>query len=86
MMVQRDVVSVEPVGDYRIDVVFSDGTAGTVDLEARLWGPMFEPLRDPSLFAAVRLDESAGTIVWPNGADLAPETLYDEVIRSTTTP
>lgn len=42
-------------------------------------GPMFVPLRDEAFFAHVRVDEELGTIVWPNGADLAPDVLHDQV-------
>jgi hypothetical protein len=47
-----------------------------LDLSSRLFGPMFEPLRDATYFARVKLDEF-GVPCWPNGADLAPETLYN---------
>lgn len=63
-------------GGYRILVAFDDGTRGEIDLEAELWGEMFEPLRNPEKFRAFRLDPELRTIVWPNGADLAPEFLY----------
>jgi hypothetical protein len=65
-------------GDYRIAVAFEDGTAREIDLEEELWGEMFEPLRDVEVFRAFRLDEELSTIVWANGADLAPEFLYGE--------
>jgi hypothetical protein len=65
-------------GGYRILVAFDDGTRGEVDLEAELWGEMFEPLRNPEKFRAFRLDPELRTIVWPNGADLAPEFLYEQ--------
>lgn len=65
--------------DYRVWITFSDGTSGEVDLESELWGPMFEPLRDPALFAQVHADPELDTITWPNGADLAPEYLYELV-------
>ena len=42
-----------------------------------MWGTMFAPLKDPAFFAQVRVDEERGTVVWPNGLDLDPETLYD---------
>jgi hypothetical protein len=70
------VVRVEPLEAYRLRLTFSDGSSGEVDLSTRLWGPVFEPLRDLAYFRRVRVDRAAGTIVWPNGADIAPETLH----------
>ena len=63
------------MSDYRIELSFDDGTEGTVDLEKYLIGSMFEPLKDKSMFAQVQFDEELRTIVWSNGADLAPEFL-----------
>lgn len=58
-------------------VRFEDGTTADVDLGYLLeYGGVFEPLRDPAYFASLKADVEAGTIVWPNGADIAPETLY----------
>src|SRR5215813_15016463 len=71
-----DVVGVEVIGDYRLRLHFEDGTVGDVDFRSRQWRGVFAPLRDPHYFARVRVDRRAGTIVWPNGADMAPETLY----------
>lgn len=60
---------------FRIHLTFNDGTEATVDFEAWLTGPIFEPLRDLAYFQKFFVD--GGTIVWPNGADIAPETLYE---------
>jgi hypothetical protein len=65
---------------YRLEVEIEGGWIGVLDLTSELYGPVFEPLRDPELFNQVRLDEF-GVICWPNGADLAPEFVYDEVRR-----
>lgn len=62
--------------DHKIDVLFNDGRKGIVDLSASLRGPMFEPLRDQAAFAQITVDPGLQTIVWPNGADFAPEYLY----------
>jgi len=70
------VVKVEACSTYSLDVTFKDGTRKRVNLLPLLEGPVFEPLRDPKYFARVELDPVAGTVVWPNGADIAPETLY----------
>jgi len=71
------VTEVEVLHDFVVRVAFGDGSAGDVDLRPHLWGRVFQPLRDdPGLFRQVRVDPEARTIVWPNGADLAPETLY----------
>jgi Protein of unknown function (DUF2442) len=69
------IVSVSAGQEYTLNVLFEDGSSGDVDLSARLFGPVFEPLRDPLLFAQVRVDEY-GAVSWTNGADLAPDALY----------
>ena len=61
---------------YVVEVTFNDGTVRRVDLEPELWGPVFEPLRDPALFAQAAIDADAGSVAWPTGAALAPEFLY----------
>jgi hypothetical protein len=69
-------VSVEVLRPYVVEVVFADGSAREIDLESELYGTVFEPLKDPEFFARVRVDEIAGVLTWPNGADLAPEFTY----------
>jgi hypothetical protein len=71
----RRVTEVHVVQPYIVDVTFSDGMQRRIDLEPELWGEVFEPLRDPDAFAQVFVDEE--TIAWPNGADFAPEWLYE---------
>jgi hypothetical protein len=70
------VTSVEVTGTHRLRLTFEDGTVGEVDLSQREWRGIFEPLADPAYFCLVSLDPELGTIVWPNGADIAPETLH----------
>ena len=70
------VVEVRPLDGYKLWLRFHDGVSGTVDLSAELWGPMFEPLKDTTLFAQVAIHPELETVTWPNGADLAPEFLY----------
>jgi hypothetical protein len=67
----------EYAGEYRIKVSFDDGTEGVIDLKEELWGEVFEPLKDLSKFREFRIDSELQTIVWPTGADLAPEYLYE---------
>jgi hypothetical protein len=69
------IVRVSAGQGYTLHLLFDDGRSGEVDLSARLFGPVFEPLRDPLLFARARVDEF-GAVCWPNGADLAPDALY----------
>jgi Protein of unknown function (DUF2442) len=68
-----DVIAVEAVGDFRLRLTFEDGTVGEVDFAEGPWRGAFEPLADPTHFARVRVDPELGTIVWPNGVDMAPE-------------
>lgn len=71
------LLDAQPLGGYRVHVRFEDGTAGDVDLSYLIeYGGVFELLRDPEYFARLHADPEAGTIVWPNDADIAPETLY----------
>jgi len=76
------VVGVAVIGDYRLRLLFDDGTAGDVDFSSTEWKGVFEPFRDPTYFALVKVDPEVATVVWPNGADLAPETLYEEARKN----
>lgn len=75
------VIEVEVVADHRLHLVFEDGARGAVDLSGWEWRGVFERLADPDYFRRVSVDAELGTIVWPNGADIAPETLYDWAVR-----
>jgi hypothetical protein len=78
-----DVMEARYVGDFVVWLRFRDGTAGEVDLSRELWGEVFEPLRDPAYFKNFTLDLVCRTLVWPNGADFAPEFLHDAVRAAT---
>jgi hypothetical protein len=77
------VESAHPLGGHRVWLRFDDGVEGEIDLAGELGGEVFEPLRDPAYFAGFRVDD---TLVWPNGADFAPEFLRDLVQRSSVRP
>jgi hypothetical protein len=64
------------VDDYRIAVTFSDGRQGIADLAEALRGPVFDRLRDKEEFARFKVDDELDTIVWANGADMAPEFIF----------
>lgn len=68
------VIQAEYRGGYRIHLTFNDNKEKTVDFQQWFEGPVFEPLKDTQYFQRFFLD--GGTVVWPNGADIAPETLY----------
>lgn len=67
------------IGGHILWVRFNDGVEGEIDLGAELEGPVFEPLKDPKVFAAFAVDPEVHTVVWPNGADFAPEFLYERL-------
>jgi hypothetical protein len=71
------VLDVEVIKDFILRIAFDDGTVKIVDVKPLLKGPVFKPLKDPVFFAKVTIDPIAQTVVWPNGADFAPEALYD---------
>ena len=74
-----NVIEARHVQDYRVWLRFQDGTEGEIDLKDELWGEIFEPLKDLSFFKTLRVDPELHTIVWRNGADLAPEFLYQRL-------
>lgn len=77
------VTAVEVIPPYGLRLRFEDGTSGQVD--ARSWVEeslgIFAELRDPAEFARVYVNHESGTIEWPNGADVDPDTLYEEAHR-----
>jgi hypothetical protein len=71
-----NIEAIEYRGAHRLWLRFNDGAEGVVDLGPHLHGPIFLALRDPSVFAAARLDPEIRTVAWPSGADFAPEFLH----------
>ena len=65
------------ISDFRLWISFDDGSSGEVNLIDALNGPIFEPLKNIEEFAKVSIDLELETVVWPNGADLAPEYLKE---------
>ena len=71
------IKAVEVVDGFKVRLTFTNDSKKVIDLDPFLHGPIFDPLRrDPNLFRAVYVDHEAGTIVWPNGADIDPDVLY----------
>jgi hypothetical protein len=68
------VTRAEYCGGYRIHVTFNDDSEKTIDFREWLKGPVFEPLKASNRFRKFFL--GGGTVAWPNGTDIAPETLY----------
>jgi hypothetical protein len=68
--------------DYKVEVAFNNGRKGIADLTDALKGPMFEPLKNKTVFANLVVDEELDTIVWSNGADLAPEYIYFQAFKN----
>ena len=75
MIIMYKVVSVEARPEYTLFLVFDDGTQGEVSIADRLFGSVFEPLRNIDFFERVQIDPY-GAVYWPNDADLAPDALY----------
>ena len=73
----KRVMEAEYLQDYKILITFNNGVKKIVDLKLDLWGVMFEPLKDKNLFKQFRIDKDICTIVWSNGADFSPDSLYE---------
>jgi hypothetical protein len=75
------IVRAKVCGPHTLDLTFSDGVRKRVNVMPLLRGPIFVPLLSPSYFARATVDAENGTLVWPNGADFAPEALYEIAAR-----
>ena len=71
------VTSVTYLRKYELRLVFDDGITKDVNLRDELYGEVFEPLKDENFFRQVKVNADTNTIEWPNGADFAPEFLYE---------
>ena len=83
MTAPYEITAVEHLGGHRLRLTFADGFIGDVDLAEQIKtpnGPMFQPLEDVAYFAKVAVDAELGTVVWPNGADLAPDALHQQAL------
>jgi Protein of unknown function (DUF2442) len=69
------VVRAKYIGGFRIQLTFNDASEAIVDFQQWLEGPVFELLKSPTYFRKFFVE--GGAVVWPNGADVAPEALYD---------
>lgn len=81
------VTNLKVVGPHSLILTFDNGVHKRINLRRELYGPIFEPLRDPSYFARAFVDADSRTVTWPNGADFAPDFLYQlESEESPVTP
>ena len=72
-----DVTEVRVLSRYVVELTFETGEVRVIDLEPLLEGPIFDPLLDDyELFKQLTVDAESGTVIWPNGADISPRTLY----------
>jgi len=70
------ITKVKVVGSHSLLLTFDNSVQKQVNLRQELYGPIFEPLRDPTYFAKAYVDPDSRTVAWPNGADFAPDFLY----------
>ncbi len=75
------ILDAKYINDYKIQVTFNNGKSGVADLSEALDGQIFQPLKNIDEFARFKVDAELETLVWPNGADLAPEYIYFQVFK-----
>ena len=71
------VTDVTYLKEYQLRLTFDNGIIKDVDLQAELYGEVFEPLKEVEFFKQVEVNPETNTVEWPNGADFAPEFLYE---------
>ena len=76
------ITHAEYIEGYSITLTFSDGSQRVVDLANELFGEVFEPLKDVALFKDFCVNHDTGTIEWSNGADFAPEFLFEKSVKA----
>jgi len=72
------IIRAFPLPDYSLKLKFNTGEEKILDMKEILKKPIFSKLLDPEIFSHVSIDEIAGTVVWPGGIDLCPETVYEQ--------
>jgi hypothetical protein len=80
------IVRAIPDHEFVLRIWFATGESGLFDAGPYLDGPIYEPLKDPEYFRRVEVDEIAGTICWPNGADFCPDVVYEVVVEAASAP
>lgn len=76
------ISSAKYIENYKLEILFNNGKQGIADLKNALKGPVFEPLKNKEKFTEFVVDAELGTIVWSNGADLAPEFIYFQAFKN----
>ena len=76
-MIPWNITHLKVLSDYRLEVVFQDGTNGVIDLSDEPFDGVFAPFADPTFFARATLEN--GVVVWPGGLDIAPDAMYYEI-------
>lgn len=75
----QKITHAEPLPGYRLRIEFADGLNGVVDLSDLVGKGIFQDWRNPDEFAKVLIDPETHTVAWPNGADLCPDSLHEEI-------
>lgn len=75
----KRIVEAKPLPNYRLFIRFEDGAKGEVDLSSMVEDGVFVSWKDQSIFSRVSIDDATGTVTWPGGIDLCPDTLYSDV-------
>ena len=73
------IISARPLSDFRLQVVFNDGLAGIFPVEPGRRGGVFLKLLDPQIFNAVTVNPDFGCVEWPDGIDLCPTAMHEEM-------